>query len=250
MTHLQNREEKTREWTEELEKQIKYIGECCQGYTRMYKSDILRYSNLQQRWTSVSITAGILGGALLTLSLSLGESKAIIIVSAFLSFGTSVSQGYLYKMNYANILADLKRQASKYSALQNNIKRQLSIPRNKREKADDYHYWITQNYDTLGETSLNIHPDTIADYRKVCEKEGLPFPDENGIDSKIVIHVNTEYGDHRENGDHRDQCENNENTENTENKERFESDIPLVNIQQIYNDQHMKYELSRLAEQQ
>jgi len=214
-------DEKTPEWTEELEKQVKYLGECAQGYSQMYKMDILRYSRIQQRLTTVSITAGILGGSLLTLALSLGidKSQFIILISTLLSFGTSASQGYLYQMDYAKIIADLRRQASKYSALQNNIKRQLSLPRDKREKADDYHYWITNNYDQLGETSLSIHPDTIDMYRKICIKDSIPFPDENGDDSKIIIHI--------------------EKTEIARNN----SDDEVK-----YTDQRMKYELSRLAE--
>lgn len=184
-------QEDTHGWTEELEAQLRYLGECAQGYVQMYKMDILRYSSQQQKWTNGNISAGVLGGALLTLALGLGldQSQIMVIISAFISFGTSMCQGYLYHIDYGSILSDLRRQASKYSGLQNNIKRQLSLPRDLREKAKDYHYWITNNYDQLGETALNIHPSTIEAYRKICETSGLPFPDENARDAKIVVHI-------------------------------------------------------------
>lgn len=268
------------EWTDELEKQLKYLGECAQGYVRMYKMDILRYSKLQQRWTSGNISAGVIGGALLTLALSLGldQSQAMIIISAFLSFGSSVCQGYLYQVDYASILADLKRQAAKYSGLQNNIKRQLSMPRRKREKAEDYHYWITNNYDQLGETSLNIHPDTVDAYRKICEKDGLPFPDENAADARIVIHIDPangggnestiprveahkevreDRGERKDNGPQSPRGHVRENTNVSdvlapEDKSVLTKGGTLrgqVNIQEAlgYTDQHMRYELARLA---
>lgn len=259
------------EWTDELEKQLKYLGECAQGYVRMYKMDILRYSKLQQRWTSGNISAGVIGGALLTLALSLGidQSQAMIIISAFLSFGSSVCQGYLYQVDYASTLADLKRQAAKYSGLQNNIKRQLSIPRRKREKAEDYHRWITNNYDQLAETSLNIHPDTVDEYRKICEKDGLPFPDENAADARIVIHIDPVNGGSNESTiphvevhkeDNISQSPRKHVRENTdvgdvladEDKSVLTKGGTLrgqVNIQEAlgYTDQHMRYELTRLA---
>jgi hypothetical protein len=261
------------EWTEEIEKQLKYLGECAQGYVRMYKMDILRYSNLQQRWTQGGISAGILGAALLTMALSLGveNSQIMIIVSTFLSFGTSVCQGYLYQVDYATILADLKRQASKYSGLQNNIKRQLSMPRNKREKAEDYHYWITNNYDQLGETSLNIHPDTVEKYRNICEKDNLPFPDENAADARIVIHkdqdkeilpvINSPLNSTMvKNIDKHLPPRNSllrislEDVLAPQDRETLVKGSSLkgqLNIQEAlgYTDQHMRYELTRLARQ-
>ena len=222
------------EWTDELEKQLQYIGECSQGYTQMYKMDILRYSTFQQRLTSLIISSGIISGALLTLSLALGidKSQAMVIISTFLSFGTSVGQGYLYQIDYASIISELKRQAAKYSGLQNNIKRQLSMPRNKREKAKDYHYWITNSYDQLGETSLHIHPETITLYRTLCQKEKLPFPDEFSSNSRIIIHTDSLPDTHA--------------FPDTLNNTIKDGSLRIQEALK-YTDQHMHYELTRLA---
>lgn len=218
------------EWTEELEKQLQYIGESAQGYVRMYKMDILYYSAQQQRWSVCAISSSILSGSLLTLSLGLGlnHNQIMVIISALLAFGTSLSQNHIHRFDYATIIADLKRQASKYSGLQNNIKRQLSLPVNMREKAKDYHYWITNNYDQLGETALNIRSDTIEKYRRICQNEGISFPDENNNNSKVVIHI-----------------------EKTPPLNNIIS--PQSNTQsntQEYTDHIMKYELARLANQE
>ena len=79
-------QEDTHGWTEELEAQLRYLGECAQGYVQMYKMDILRYSSQQQKWTNGNISAGVLGGALLTLALGLGldQSQIMVIISAFI----------------------------------------------------------------------------------------------------------------------------------------------------------------------
>jgi hypothetical protein len=252
------------EWTDELETQLKYLGECAQGYVRMYKMDILKYSSHQQRWTSGSISAGVISSALLTLSLALGieHNQVMIIISTLLSFGSSVCHGYLYQVDYASIIADLKRQTAKYSGLQNNIKRQLSLSRDKREKAEDYHYWITNNYDQLSETSLNIHPDTIESYRKICKDSNLPFPDENADDAKIVVHVETGHVEtgHVETGHVETYPPRRTKTVSTslldvisqEDKSTLVKGDSLrgqVNIQEAlrYTDQHMQYELNRLT---
>lgn len=247
---------KKTEWTEELEKQLKYLGECAQGYSRMYKMDILRYSSRQQKWTTGSIGAGVLGGALLTLSLSLGlsQSQVMVIISALLSFGASVCQGFLYQIDYATILADLKRQAAKYSGLQNNIKRQLSLPRHKREKAENYHYWITTSYDQLGETSLNIHPDTVEMYRKICKESNLPFPDESADDAKIVVHVDSQREPPRESLHTGPELMPHlqippQVSSPVPLPDQVSSPMPQDEVKEAlgYTDPHMRYELERLA---
>lgn len=224
-------------WTSEIQDQLKYIGECAHGYTRMYKMDIEKYSSFQQKWTNGNISAGILGGSLLTLSLGLGleNSQAMVIVSAFISFATSFFQGYLHRVDYATIIADLKRQAAKYSNLQNNIKRQLSLPQHLREKAKDYHYWITSSYDQLGELSMNISSSTIEKYRKICEKEKIAFPDEGDI--KVVVHVDSP----------QPEVSAPRAEVSASVPKPVPSTPPLVDIGLQYTDQHMKYELARLA---
>lgn len=185
-------------WTPEIEKELEYISECAQGYVRMYKSDIRYYSKCQSMYTSLNISAGVLSGSLLTLSLAVGldKSQAMIISSAFLSFVTSFAQGMVQKLDYSTTISNLKRQTAKYSALYNNISRQLTLPRELREKAKDYHYWITKSYDDLSETALDIREETITEYRKVCKDEGLSFPDER---KKISIHIDS--GQDGDNGD-------------------------------------------------
>ena len=218
-----------KEWTEELETQLKYIGECAQGYFRMYKMDILYYTAQQQKWSMLAMSSSILSGALLTLSLGLGinNDKGMIITSALLSFGTTLSQNHIRQTDYATLIADLKRQASKYSGLQNNIKRQLSLPVGMREKAKDYHYWISTNYDSLGETALNIRSETIEKYKIVCKNEGIVFPDENGDESKVVVHI--------------------DKTPPPVSQNVIVS--PTPHTANEYTDHIMKYELARLANQ-
>jgi len=205
------------DWSEELEAQIKYIGECSAGFLWMYKRDTERYTRLYTNISKLSILTGLISGILQLTSITSKILNEIIIFTTILTLGTSTAQTYLHNMEYETTIADLKRLSSKYSGLLNNIKRQLSLPPDKRERAIDYHRWITQNYDDLRQTILNIHPDTITEYKQHCKDKGIQYPDE---DTKIEVYVDAE---------------------------RNKSNLTLQEAVQ-FSDSHMQYEISRLQQ--
>jgi hypothetical protein len=211
------------EWTSELEQQIQYIGNCARGYIWMLTRDVQTSEKEFQRIKYVSISLGVLSGSLATLSLAIGvdNTQFMILLSAILSFCTSMCQGYLNNIGYESDIGELKRQISKYSGLLNNIKRQLGISRENRESAQDYHRWISESYAQLSEFSIN--EETFNAYRIESEKLNLPIPIELNKDSNITIHSPTSPSSHEES--------------------KEESKEPLDGT---FSNAQMAYELSRL----
>lgn len=179
------------DWTDELEKSLRYIGDCSRGYVWMYKRDMQRYTQIYTIINNVSICAGVTSGALGALSLGLGveQHQGMIVTSVILTFITSITQGYISNAGYETSITNLKRQAAKYSGLINNIRRQLGLPRQKRERAGDYQRWIAKSFEDLSEASLDISDTVMEEYRKIAKEANLPFPDDTGIDSNIIIHA-------------------------------------------------------------
>jgi len=181
-------------WTSEIEKQIQYIGNCARGYAWMYRRDSQDTSNLYNRLNGLSMMLGAISGVLSIVNVSISQSDGsssspLNIMSGIFSFGTLFLQGYITSSKFESTSSDLKRQASKYTGIVDNIRRQLSVPRLQREKADDYHRWITKNYEDLNESELDVSDETIEAYRLIAKESGLPFPgDADNTSSNIDIY--------------------------------------------------------------
>jgi hypothetical protein len=178
------------EWTDELEAQMKYIGDCCRGYVWMFKRDIQKFAKIAFYLRTTGIGLGVLGGCLGVLAVAIrAESSEILIgITSILSFGGAFCQGFLSQNDYDGKIESLKRQASRYSGIANNIRRQLSLPRHERERGVDYSRWISSNYDEMTQTCIDPTDTTIEEYRKECVLNNLPFPDDTGRESNIGIH--------------------------------------------------------------
>ena len=254
------------EWTSDLENHMQYIGNCSRGYVWMYQQDIQKYSAIFQRFSNVGIAFGIIAGCLGSLSLGFQDTQALVAISSVLAFGTSLCEGYLRKCDFEGKIGDLKRQTIKYAGIVNNIRRQLGLPRNKRERADDYQKWITQNYQELNEIIIIISPEVVAEYKVKCLLENLPYPDDVCPASNIVINVKrNEKDEGNENEEAKEEHDNGNVIDNGNdkpvgngnvNEKQDEVNNTMIRNPSIlqdalkFSDQYMKYELSRLAEQE
>ena len=210
----------------------------------MYHQDIQKYSIIFQRFSNVGIGFGVLAGCLGALSLGLGvaDSQALIAISSILAFGTSLCEGYIRKCDFEGKIGDLKRQATKYSGIVNNIRRQLGLPRDKRERADDYQRWITQNYQELSEVSIVISPEVIMQYRLKTLLEKLPYPDDVCAESNIVIYTGEKTREKETDGKEEVLVDIVEEKVHIRNPSILQDALP-------YSDKHMRYELARLENQ-
>lgn len=217
------------DWTDELEKQIKYIGDCARGYVWMYNREHLKLAKTYYYLSNLSVGLGFVAGILVVISLGLGveQTKEALAISSLFSFSTSIFEIFLRKYEFETTMENCKRQGSKYNGIVNNVRRQLGLQSSQREKAGDYARWISHSYEELRDKSGEISPEIIKEYRQVALDEKLPFPEEGNADANIIIHIQ-------------------------------QASPPDVNTSPVekrvsptasdYSDAQMKYELSRMAE--
>lgn len=180
----------THDWTDELELQMKYLGDCCRGYVWMFKRDIQKFARIAFWLRTTGITLGVLGGCIgvMAATLKADASDIMIGITSVFSFGTAFCQGFLTQNDYDEKISSLKRQISRYSGMANNIRRQLGLPRQERERAIDYHRWITASYDEMTQTCADATPATVEEYKAMCAITNLPFPDDTDKESNIGIY--------------------------------------------------------------
>lgn len=175
------------DWTDENEKQVQYIGKCCQAFVWMYTKASQLLSTKQRRidyvlisMNSISTIASILG---------VTESSVYSIAAGAISATVAGIQSYSRSLSYNDQIQAYKNSIAKYMELENNIKRQLSLPRHKREKAEAYGRWISQIYSTIRESAPAIDEYISEEYKKLCESRNLVYPDDINVHNTITIHT-------------------------------------------------------------
>lgn len=175
----------TSKWNSNIEKNIKNIGESCKGYKWMH----IRMARIASRRYNIlmylTIVTGPLGALFAAISASRDEChgdntilQVLIIICASLSgfFGTVVKYS---KYNQKSI--DHKTSAAKYTSLEGNIRRQLSLYRDDRVNAGKYLQWVSVSFDDMFSGSPLISGDVYKDWVVFAKKNNLHVPKEYGI---------------------------------------------------------------------
>ena len=90
--------------------------------------------------------------------------------AAILSFFTTVIVSIIKFNKYDEVGYEHKAVSSKYTSLEQNIKRQLMLGRDERVNVKDYLSWILKSYDDLFSTSPFLPSDFMKKYNKVLEE--------------------------------------------------------------------------------
>lgn len=175
-------------WTEEVERDIKYIGDCSRAYLWMYRADIRKYSQYHRILSNLVMLLAVLGPGLVALGVGLGEEKVLATFGIVISFLVGVGEGVIRNFEFETKVADLRRQAGKFSGLVNNIRRQLSSLPEARENASSYSIWIAKNYDDLVDSAIEISESTFILYEKTAKDKNLPVPDSLSELTEIHVH--------------------------------------------------------------
>jgi hypothetical protein len=201
----------TSNWSENIEKVISQIGISCDSYKWMsiytakrneYKYNILMYT---------SIITGPVSGVL---SIFSSSETATMFVTVF-SFLSGIISTIIKFSEFGEKATLYKSVAAKYSSLENNIKRQLSLNREDRVNAGEYLEWISRSYDELFSTTPLI-PDDI--YQR--------FEKSHSLNSDVPVKQNSVEVEVKEQS----------HKFTTNNKVEFNT----------YSDGKMKYEMARL----
>jgi hypothetical protein len=175
----------TSKWNSNIEQNIKEIGESCKGYKWMHitsaKTAMQSYNILM--FTTICI--GPLGGLFGTISAARDECdggastlQVFVIVCAFIS-GVLASIVKYSQYNQKSI--DHRTAAAKYTSLEGNVRRQLSLFREDRVNAGKYFQWVSVSFDDLFAGSPLITNDVYKEWVTFAQKHNLFVPKEYGL---------------------------------------------------------------------
>ncbi len=167
------------DWTSDLEGSLATLHDYCAGYTWMYSRDVQVYTRrsyyLDGAVFILSSLTSLLNTIKTVFSVDSQVFEAINIVISWLAL-TCFTASYL--KDYSTLIKELNNHKAEYTELAGNIDRQLQLPKEDREKAEDFHRWVSSYYQLLGRYAIEILPKTIEDYRVQAKKDSMPFPDE------------------------------------------------------------------------
>jgi hypothetical protein len=179
-------------WTYLIEKNAKSIGEKSQGYKLMHIKESMNKNKIYNILMYTAIVLGPLSGLISSLGSNINNDSPTVfsILSTCIAFtsGIFVAISKVGKFNEKSNAH--KIAASKYTSLESNVRRQLSLPRNIRVKPSEFLNWVGSSYDDLFLGSPLVSKKTYDKYILGAKKNGISIPDEYG--DTILIDENYE----------------------------------------------------------
>ena len=141
-------ETETTVWNDELEAAVKEIGDESKGYKIMH---IHMAQRATQIYTHLTI-AGIVLGPLASLFSSVDsfanpERSVASIISIFLGFLSGVTVAIIKFGKYDEVSNANKTASARYTSIESNVRRQLSLQRKDRIPAMTYMDWLDTKYE-------------------------------------------------------------------------------------------------------
>lgn len=191
---------KSSHWNENNEKLIKEIGETCKIHKLMHLEMAHKYNKLYNSYMYSGILLGPLAGTLSGIGLSLDCSKhqLISLASTLFGFISGIVMAIVKFGTFDEISNANKQAAARYTSLENNIRRHLSLYRDERNEPYEYLEWLTQKFDDLFndaplisteickkyETNPSINYITISGEREEDSIKNLISTDEISVNPK------------------------------------------------------------------
>lgn len=175
----------TSRWNSNIEKNIKEIGESCKGYKWMHITSTRTAMRQYNVLMYITISIGPIAGLFETISISRDECddgasilQILIIVFGFVS---GVLASIVKFSNFNQKSVDHKTAAAKYTSLEQNIRRQLSLYRDERVNAGKYLQWVSVSFDDLFSGSPLVSDDVYKKWATFAQKHNIFVPKEYGI---------------------------------------------------------------------
>ena len=173
----------TTKWNSVIEKNIKEIGESCKGYKWMHITSARSAMQSYNLLMYVTMIIGPLGGLFGAISSSeewcnnTSTFQILIVVSGFVS---GVFASIIKYSKYNERSVDHKTAAAKYTSLEGNIRRQLSLYRDDRVNAGKYLQWVSVSFDDLFSASPLVTRSVYNEWVKFANAHDLFVPKELG----------------------------------------------------------------------
>ena len=234
------------EWNDKLENAAKNIGESAKGFKLMHIAEAQKAQKIYNRL----MILGIFLGPLASFNAGFHDSFSSDIKTGMTVIGTvsGLLSGVVVAIikfgKYDEESRINKQVAARYTSIESNVRRQLSLYRNDRIPASTYMEWLELKYEELFLSAPLLPPRAYDEYYNVSKKLGLNIP--NRYETTITI--NNEFKNTSQ--DNITSVNINEPSsivDNTNNLETSSVDNSVSSPQlDKYLDKMLQYEMSRL----
>lgn len=161
-------------WNNNIESIIHTIEKQSKLFKKIHSEVSISAYNKYSFYMNLAIIISPLSGLVSVLGNILGKDLPNIVYyntsSAILSFFTTVIVAIIKFNQYDEVGYDHKSTSSKYTLLEQNIKRQLILGREERIPVKEYFSWVLKSYDDLFSNSPLLPFDYIKKYEKIIEE--------------------------------------------------------------------------------
>jgi len=224
------------EWTEKLENIAEKIEKDSKSYKLMHIFQARKYHIIYNALSITSILLGPLAGLLSAIEAVLypEENHVLPILVSVLSTISGILVAAVKFGNYDVKSQSNKSVAARYTSIENNIRRQLTIDREHRVPVSEYLSWLETKYEELQASAPMIQPVIYNKFTRDEKTSVENYPSEIRIDVEKKVQVLKNNNEKRE-----DDCEKNLTIKRT--------DTSNYNFElSEFSDKMLNYELKRM----
>jgi F0F1-type ATP synthase assembly protein I len=181
----------TGNWNDKLELAAKDIGDKSKSYKIMHIEQAQKTSTTYNQLMILGITLGPLSGIISGIGTVIESDTGPIlpIISMVIGFLSGIIVSIIKFGKYDEISNANKQAAARYTGIESNVRRQLSLYRKDRVDAIEYMKWLENKYEEIF-LSAPLLPEDVYEKQVLMVKElGLEVPEKYGQ----TITINKEY---------------------------------------------------------
>jgi hypothetical protein len=231
------------EWNDKIELVVKNIGEMSTGYKIMHIEVAQNSFKSYKKYMMLGIILGPLAGTLSSIGAIIESNLIIPIIVTVISFLSGIIVAIIKFGKFEELTSVNKNAAAKYTSLECNVRRQLSLFRNNRINPIKYMEWLETKFDELFSAAPLIPTEIYNKYIQFAQENNKIIPkkydttieinkEENIQNILNISEINTQ--------------PNEQPIQN--NKQNIKRTNTLSNIPElkIFTDGMMKYEIERM----
>lgn len=226
-------------WNDNLENTAKDIGEQIKGYKLMHMD--VAQSNARKYFILmiIGMVIGPLGGTLSTIGAITNPANENIIIRIIVSILGYISGIIITIIKFScfdEVSTANKQAAARYTSLESNVRRQLSLYRNDRIPPNQYIKWLETKYDELFYSAPLLPIKAYKKYSHNAERYGIKIA--NNYES---IQINSKYAQDDERHNIMTSVSDIDINKETKQKERVERSVDeestfVKDTKKVYED--------------
>ena len=175
------------DWNDKLENAAKNIGDSAKGYKLMHIAEAQKAYKIYNRLMILGIVLGPSAALLTSIedSFSPDIKPILTIVETICGIFSGIVVAIIKFGKFDEQSKNNKQAAARYTTIESNVRRQLSLYRNDRIPASKYMEWLELKYEELFMTAPLLPLKSYDDYYNTTKRLGLSVP--NRYETSITI---------------------------------------------------------------